>query len=201
MLESLSIFVPGSRWVVSEVYFILFLPRAQHDIAGFDLVVNKVFEVEVLQNGDQLLAKHKSCLLSELTTTKFMKLLHWSIEFLQHDEVVVLLLAAPVHMRHPHPSLHDLKDFALLQDGQHLVIRPQFVLLPLHEHRLLGLSMHSLVEEMLVLPRYLGGKPEPPDQSHFDGPHRNYRIVNISNSKSYQNSMAPKSKKKTKVSL
>ena len=115
-----------------------------------------------------------------------MKLLHWSIKLLQNNEVVVFLLPAPVHMRNTCPSLHYLEDFTLLQDCQHLIIRAQFVLLSFHEHCLLGLSMYSLVEKMLMVSRYLRGEPKSADQSHFYWSHnRNYRIVIISNSKSY----------------
>ena len=82
-------------------------------------------------------------------------------------------------------SLHYLEDFALLKDRQNLIIRPQFVLFSFHEDRLLSLSVHSLIEEVLVMPWYLGGKPEATDKSYFYGSHKNYRTVIISNSKSY----------------
>ena len=114
-----------------------------------------------------------------------MKLLHWSIKLLQYNEVVVFLLPAPVHMRNACSSLHYLEDFTLLQDRQHLIIRTQFVFLPFHEDCLLGLSVYPLVEKMFVMTRYLRGEPKSTDQSHFYWSHRNYRIVIISNSKSY----------------
>lgn len=176
MLESLSVLIPGSSWVVSKVDFVLFFPGAKHKIGRFDLVMDKVFKVEVLQNGDQLLPKHKSRLLGELATTQFMELVQWSIQFLQYDEVIVLLLPAPVHVRDAHAPLHYLEDFALLQDRQYLVVRPQLILLAFHEHRLLGLCVHPSIEQMLVLPGDLGCEPEPSHQPHFDGSHRNYRI-------------------------
>lgn len=133
--------------------------------------MDEIFEVEVLQNGNEFLAKHEGCFLGESPSTQVLQFLHRSIQLFEADEVVVLLLATPVHMGDSDASLHYLEDFPLLKDGKHLIVRPHFVLLALHEYALRGLRVDAPVEQVLVLPLDLRDKPEPSDQPDFDGPH------------------------------
>ena len=63
-------------WGWTEIYkkeFALFLSWTEQNVARLDLVVYKIFEVEVLQNGDQLLSQHKHCLLTEFVTAKLLE--------------------------------------------------------------------------------------------------------------------------------
>lgn len=76
MFEGLCIFVPGSCSVVDNEKLALFLPGANHDVLRFDLIVDKIFEVEVLQDGDEFLAEHEDGLLGESSTTQLLKFLH-----------------------------------------------------------------------------------------------------------------------------
>jgi hypothetical protein len=119
--------------------------------------------VKVLENGDEFLAEHEGGLVRESALALRLEGFERSVEEFEDDEVVVFLLAAPVHVRDAGAALHDLEDFALLQGAESLVVGPHLVLLALHEDALLGLRVDSAVEEMLVLSGYLGGEPESAD--------------------------------------
>jgi len=76
-----------------------------------------------------------------------------------------------VHVTDSYPALHYLQDLPLLQDGQEIIIRLGLVFLPLHEERLVGLRVHSSVQQMLVAASDLLGKSKPANQSYLNGPH------------------------------
>ena len=75
MFEGLCILVPRSCSIVDNEKFSLFLSRPHHNILRFYLVVDKIFEVEVLQDGDEFLSKHERCLLGEGASTQMLEFL------------------------------------------------------------------------------------------------------------------------------
>ncbi len=93
----------------------------------------EILEVEVLQNRHDFLSKHEYSLEGVFATAESEESFETAIQFFKDDEVVVLFLAAPMHVRDANATLHDLEDLALLQDGDVVFGRFGFVLFALHE--------------------------------------------------------------------
>lgn len=66
-------------------------------------------------------------------------------------------------MRDADSSLHGLEDLPLLQNSEEVVIGFAFVFLAFHEERFVGLGVHAVVEQVLVVASDLGCKFEAAD--------------------------------------
>ena len=79
--------------------------------------VQEVFEMVILQNRDSLYTEKQRGFERKLTPTSLHQFFVVSRQILQHNEIEILLLAAPVHMRHTDAALHRLENFSLLKNS------------------------------------------------------------------------------------
>lgn len=171
MLQGLIVLVPDRTRIVHYEQLCVLGASAYHKMLGPDAAVHEVLEVEVLQYGYYFDAQHEGALDGEFAPALAQELAQIIGQFLEDYEVVVLLLAAPVHVRDADAALHGLQDLALLQDAQLVGGGLLLDLVALHEHVALVLCVHAQVEQVLVLAGDLLLKPEPAHQSHLDGLH------------------------------
>lgn len=69
MLEGLGISVSDGVAIVCQVQFPVLIPRTDQEMLGVEMVVNKVLEVVILQNGYDLGCEHECGLQSEFVIT------------------------------------------------------------------------------------------------------------------------------------
>ncbi len=90
------------------------------------------------------------------------------VELFEDEEVVVVLLPAPVHVGDAYASLKGLVHFSLLHDAKTRSLRfASFVLLALEDKPLVGLRVRGPVQKGIVLAFELGVEPEALSQPDF----------------------------------
>jgi len=83
---------------------------------GVDVVVDEVLEMVVLEYRNRLRPEHQHGLETEPRATLLEQAHKVTPQLLKHNEIIILLLSAPVHMRDADTPLHGLEDLSLLQD-------------------------------------------------------------------------------------
>ena len=177
VLGGLRVLVPAGPAEVDQEQLAVLLALAQHDMLGAEVVVDEELEVEVLEDREELKADHQGRLEAQPAAALLDLLGEGALQFLQDDEVVLLFLAAPVHVGNSDSALHALVHLPFLQQTQAPLLHLRSLgLLALQDQRVVGLGVDGAVKQRVVVAFEPRVEAEPAHQADFYWLHSKYYL-------------------------
>jgi len=100
---------------VDEEQLVTVTADSHEEVVWFNVSVDEVFVVDILDSADHLICKHEDSLHGESSRAEVEEILETGPEKIHDEDIVVPLLAVPPDVGDAHPSLQDFVQFALVQ--------------------------------------------------------------------------------------
>jgi len=101
---------------VDEEQLVTVTADSHEEVVWFNVPVDEVFIVDILDSADHLICKHEDSLHGKSSRAEVEEILETGSEQIHDEDVVVPLLAVPPDVRDPHAALQDFVQFALVQE-------------------------------------------------------------------------------------